>query len=168
MLTPLQSNYTTLLSLLTRLIGQVLSSTVTPMQKVFTTMSTLPQWNRVDLNAVHSLPSEYVVHFYFHFHHHSHSMMIMSSFLMPIGEHLLKIVEQLEIVTSSTSDSLAAFRAVIQEELARQSEEGNSSSMEKEWKSVGTELERYGGQKERSSLNKAELLLKEGVVGIRP
>ena len=44
---------------------------------------------------------------------------------MPIGEHLLKIVEQLEIVTSTTSDSLAAFRGVLT------GEEGDDNDDEK-------------------------------------
>ena len=100
---------------------------------------------------------------------------LIFSFLMPIGEHLLKIVEQLEIVTSTTSDSLAAFRGVLAEEkengetkstaetmtIGEKSEQGRWN----EWKSLGSELAKYGEQHERSALNKAELSLKDGVVG---
>ena len=58
MLSPLQTTYTTLLSLLTRLIGQVTNTTLSPIRKVFSTMTSLPLWNKVDVNAMHSLPSE--------------------------------------------------------------------------------------------------------------
>ena len=100
---------------------------------------------------------------------------------MPIGEHLLKIVEQLEIVTSTTSDSLAAFRGVLtgeegednddektkqtRETLPAGGEKKEKEGREGEWKSLSSELDRYGEQYERSALNKAELSLKDGVVG---
>ena len=105
---------------------------------------------------------------------------VITSFLMPIGEHLLKIVEQLEIVTSTTSDSLAAFRGVLTGEgngdsektkhtrenlTAGEKEIEKEKGREGEWKSLSSELDRYGEQHERSALNKAELSLKDGVVG---
>jgi len=97
---------------------------------------------------------------------------VITSFLMPIGEHLLKIVEQLEIVTSTTSDNLAAFRSILTEERG-DDDEKTRQDMEvlkagekgNEWKSLNSELARYGEQHERSALNNAELPLKDGVVG---
>ena len=59
MLAPLQTTYTTVLSLITRLIGQVTNNTLSPIRKVFSTMASLPLWNKVDMNVMHSLPSEY-------------------------------------------------------------------------------------------------------------
>ena len=58
MLSPLQPTYTALLSLLSRLIGQITNTTLAPIRKVFSTMTSLPLWNKVDVNAMHSLPSE--------------------------------------------------------------------------------------------------------------
>ena len=144
MVAPLQSNYTSLITLLSRVIGQVTSSTLIPIDKIFKQMIPLPVWGRVDLNALHSLPSEL---------DSIHSLTL--SFMMPVGEHLLKIVEQLEIVSSAANDTLNAFRSVI---TTAPSENGS------EWKSLSSELERYGLQREHSAMNKAELPLKGSVV----
>lgn len=144
MVAPLQSNYTSLITLLSRVIGQVTSSTLIPIDKIFKQMIPLPVWGRVDLNALHSLPSEL---------DSIHSLIL--SFMMPVGEHLLKIVEQLEIVSSAANDTLNAFRSVI---TTASSENGS------EWKSLSSELERYGLQREHSAMNKAELPLKGSVV----
>lgn len=62
------------------------------------------------------------------------------------------MVEQLEIAASATSDALAAFRDTA------------SAAQEGAWRDVGTELERYGEQREREALSRAELPLKQGVV----
>ena len=145
MVAPLQSNYTSLVTLLSRVIGQVTSSTLIPIDKIFKQMVSLPVWGRIDLNALHSLPSEQDLF---------HSLIL--SFMMPVGEHLLKIVEQLEIVSSATHDTLSAFRTVITTK---------SSENSAEWKSLSSELERYGQQREHSAMNKAELPLKGSVVG---
>lgn len=145
MVAPLQSNYTSLVTLLSRVIGQVTSSTLIPIDKIFKQMVSLPVWGRIDLNALHSLPSEQDLF---------HSLIL--SFMMPVGEHLLKIVEQLEIVSSATNDTLSAFRTVITTK---------SSENSAEWKSLSSELERYGQQREHSAMNKAELPLKGSVVG---
>ena len=76
--------------------------------------------------------------------------------MMPVGEHLLKIVEQLEIVSSATNDTLTGFHSVV---TIKSSENGS------EWKSLSSEVERYGQQREHSAMNKAELQLKGSVVG---
>lgn len=62
------------------------------------------------------------------------------------------MVEQLEIAASATGDALAAFRDTA------------SAAQEGAWHDVGTELERYGEQREREALSRAELPLKQGVV----
>lgn len=64
------------------------------------------------------------------------------------------MVEQLELVASSTVDLLAAFHV-------KPSEEQSDG----EWHDVRSEMERYGEQKEKASLTKAEMPLKKGVVG---
>ena len=65
------------------------------------------------------------------------------------------MVEQLELVASSTVDLLAAFHV-------KPSEEQSDG----EWHDVRSEMERYGEQKEKASLTKAEMPLKKGVVGL--
>ena len=47
----------------------------------------------------------------------------------------------------------------------RGGEKKEKEGREGEWKSLSSELDRYGEQYERSALNKAELSLKDGVVG---
>ena len=77
--------------------------------------------------------------------------------MMPVGEHLLKIVEQLEIATSSADDTLAAFHAATPADAGAQDV----------WWSLGGEMRRLGGELERAALGRAELSLREGVVGER-
>ena len=60
MLPPLQAEYTRLTALMTRVLTQVAEVTMTPVGKVFRQLAALPVWSRVDVNAVHSLPSEWV------------------------------------------------------------------------------------------------------------
>ena len=67
-------------------------------------------------------------------------------FILPIGEHLLKIVEQLEMVVASTGEGLQKVAV----------EAGD------EWRSVLTEMERYGRKK---AMKASELVLKRGYVG---
>lgn len=74
---------------------------------------------------------------------------------MPVGEHLLKIVEQLEIATSSADDTLAAFHAAIPGDAATQ----------EVWWTLGGEMRRLGGELEWAALGRAEMALREGVVG---
>ena len=62
---------------------------------------------------------------------------------MPVGEHLLKVVEQLEI-------------AAAPEETATEG-----------WWSLGGEMRRLGDELERAALGRAEVALREGVVGER-
>ena len=69
---------------------------------------------------------------------------------MPVGEHLLKVVEQLEIAAS------AAFHAAAPEETATEG-----------WWSLGGEMRRLGDELERAALGRAEVALREGVVGER-
>ena len=52
---------------------------------------------------------------------------------MPVGEHLLKVVEQLEIAASAADDTLAAFHAAAPEETATEG-----------WWSLGGEMRRLG------------------------
>ena len=68
---------------------------------------------------------------------------------MPVGEHLLKVVEQLEIAAS-------AFHAAAPEETATEG-----------WWSLGGEMRRLGDELERAALGRAEVALREGVVGER-
>ena len=77
-----------------------------------------------------------------------------SSFIMPIGEHLLRLVEQIELVASSTSDLLLAFRVNL-----------TTEAMEGEWRDVRTEMDHYGEQAEKAALQRAEMPLKKGIVG---
>lgn len=70
-------------------------------------------------------------------------------FILPIGEHLLKIVEQLEMVVASTGEGLQ--KVVV--------EAGD------EWRSVLTEMERYGRDEEKKAMKASELVLKRGNVG---
>lgn len=73
---------------------------------------------------------------------------LTGSFILPIGEHLLKIVEQLEMVASWAGESLQNVGV----------EEGE------EWKSVITEMNRYGMQEEKKRMKVCELALKHGCV----
>lgn len=73
---------------------------------------------------------------------------------MPIGEHLLRMVEQIELVASSTSDLLLAFRMNVPVD-----------SSEGEWRDVRTEMDHYGEQTEKAALQRAEMPLKKGIVG---
>lgn len=75
------------------------------------------------------------------------------SALMPVGEHLLKVVEQLEIAASAADDTLAAFHAAAHEEPAPEG-----------WWSLGGEMRRLGDERERAALGRAEVALREGVV----
>ena len=75
---------------------------------------------------------------------------------MPVGEHLLKVVEQLEIAASAADDTLAAFHAAAPEETATVGG----------W-SLGGEMRRLGDELERAALGRAEVALREGVVGER-
>ena len=72
---------------------------------------------------------------------------------MPIGEHLLRLVEQIELVASSTSDLLLAFRVNL-----------TTEAMEGEWRDVRTEMDHYGEQAEKAALPRAALPLKTGLV----
>lgn len=58
MLPPLQTQHVRLTALMTRALTQVAESTLAPVEKVFRQLATLPAWSRVDVGAVHSLPSE--------------------------------------------------------------------------------------------------------------
>lgn len=64
-----------------------------------------------------------------------------------MGEHLLKVVEQLEIVTSAVHE---AFVTVKSEGLLHD---------------VLVEMEKYGNQQEKEILSRCNLVLKKGVVG---
>ena len=75
---------------------------------------------------------------------------------MPIGEHLLRLVEQIELVASSTSDLLLAFRVNL-----------TTEAMEGEWRDVRTDMDHYGEQAEKAALQRAEMPLKKGIVGCR-
>ena len=70
-------------------------------------------------------------------------------FILPIGEHLLKIVEQLEMVVASTGEGLQKVAV----------EAGD------EWRSALTEMERYGREEEKKAMKASELVLKRGYVG---
>ena len=80
-------------------------------------------------------------------------LQLRCSFIMPIGEHLLRMVEQIELVASSTSDLLLAFRVNIATE-----------ALEGEWRDVRTEMDHYGEQTEKAALQRAEMPLKKGIV----
>ena len=58
MLPPLQTQHVRLTALMTRALPQVAESTLAPVEKVFRQLATLSAWSRVDVGAVHSLPSE--------------------------------------------------------------------------------------------------------------
>ena len=73
---------------------------------------------------------------------------LRGSFILPIGEHLLKIVEQLEMVAAWAGESLQSVGG----------EEGE------EWKPVITEMNRYGVQEEKKRMTTCELALKHGCV----
>lgn len=72
---------------------------------------------------------------------------------MPIGEHLLRMVEQIELVASSTSDLLLAFRVSVP-----------AAAADGEWRDVRSEMDHYGEQAEKAALQRAEMPLKKGVV----
>lgn len=54
----LQTQHVRLTALMTRALTQVAESTLAPVEKVFRQLATLSAWSRVDVGAVHSLPSE--------------------------------------------------------------------------------------------------------------
>ena len=58
MLPPLQTQHVRLTALMTRALTQVAESMLAPVEKVFRQLATLSAWIRVDVGAVHSLPSE--------------------------------------------------------------------------------------------------------------
>lgn len=58
MLPPLQTQHVRLTALMMRALTQVAESTLAPVEKVFRQLATLSAWSRVDVGAVHSLPSE--------------------------------------------------------------------------------------------------------------
>lgn len=58
MLPPLQTQHVRLTALMTRALTQVAESTLAPVEKVFRQLATLSAWSRVDVGAVHSLPSD--------------------------------------------------------------------------------------------------------------
>ena len=74
---------------------------------------------------------------------------VRTRFILPIGEHLLKIVEQLEMVTAATGEGLQKVAVEAGEE----------------WRSVLTEMERYGREEEKKCMKESELVLKRGYVG---
>ena len=78
---------------------------------------------------------------------------VRRSFIMPIGEHLLRMVEQIELVASSTSDLLLAFRVSVP-----------AAAADGEWRDVRSEMDHYGEQAEKAALQRAEMPLKKGVV----
>lgn len=59
MLPPLQTQHARLTALMTRALTQVAESTLAPVGRVFRQLAALPAWGRVDVGAVHSLPSEW-------------------------------------------------------------------------------------------------------------
>ena len=58
MLPPLQAVYTRLTALAARVLAQVADGTMTPVATIFRQLATANVWSRVDVNAIHSLPSE--------------------------------------------------------------------------------------------------------------
>jgi hypothetical protein len=140
MISPLQANYAAMLTLVSRMIDQLSGVTLAPVDDILGKMSSLPQWGRMD-DSLHSLPSEYIC-----------GRNMNCSFILPAGEHMLKIVEQLEIVLSTATDLLGAF-------LPSSQKDQNA-----EWRNVLTEMMRYGDQKEKAVLGKADLTLKIGLV----
>ena len=76
--------------------------------------------------------------------------------MMPAGGHLLKVVDQLETAASARDDTLGAFHAAAPEETATEG-----------WWSLGGEMRRLGDELERAGLGRAEVALREGVVGER-
>ena len=58
-------------------------------------------------------------------------------FILPLGEHLLKIVEQVEMAAGAAGE---------------------------EWRSVLTEMERYGREEEKRCMKNSEVVLKRGYV----
>lgn len=71
---------------------------------------------------------------------------MITSFILPIGEHLLKIVEQLEIVTSSVNEAFVNMK--------------NESAVSE----ITSEMEKFGIQKEREILGKCGIQLKKSIV----
>ncbi|KAK8818906.1 hypothetical protein WA577_003016 [Blastocystis sp. JDR] len=125
MVSPLQAVYTGLLTLTSQLIDTVACFTLAPARHVFKQIPTMPQWSRVDASAVHPLPSE---------------------FILPLGEHLLKIVEQVEMAAGAASEGLQKVAVEAGEE----------------WRSVLTEMERYGREEEKRCMKNSEVVLKRG------
>lgn len=72
----------------------------------------------------------------------------MNSPLLPIGEYMLKVVEQLEIASSSVSELFVTIQD------------------DQEVHEVIMEMEKYGMQKERGILDQCHLVLKHGIVRI--
>ena len=58
MLPPLQTQHVRLTALMTRALTQVAESTLATVENVFRQLATFSAWSRVDVGAVHSLPSE--------------------------------------------------------------------------------------------------------------
>ena len=69
-------------------------------------------------------------------------------FILPIGEHLLKIGDQVVMVAAWAGESLQSVGV----------EEGE------EWMSLITEMNRYGVQEEKKRMKTCELALKHGCV----
>ena len=84
------------------------------------------------------------------FIHYLQSSFLLSSFItsfvLPVGEHLLKVVEQLEIVTSAVHEAFATIKT---DNLLHD---------------VLVEMEKYGSQQEKEILSQCNLVLKKGVV----
>lgn len=74
------------------------------------------------------------------------SSFVIISFILPIGEHMLKIVEQLEIVSSSVNEAFVTMKNdTIIHDLIK-------------------EMETYGKQKEMDMLTSCHLTLQNSVV----
>lgn len=69
-------------------------------------------------------------------------------FILPLGEHLLKIVEQVEMAAGAAGEGLQKVAVEAGEE----------------WRSMLTEMERYGREEEKRCMKNSEVVLKRGYV----